>query len=226
MRQTSRAGWSVVLGLAALLAGGSGPISASQTGDPFVFRSGVEAVQLDAFVTDRRGNPVTDLTADDFEIVESGQPQTIESFWPVDIPLVRARTASPTAPPIGPAAEVFANGQDHGRIYVIVLGDVSWQGALRARQHLQRFLEDHFGDTDLATVVSLTHGGTMRFTSDRSMLASMAGHVFAGRDENGLPFQQQMLYPDRAREQTRLFGLIAEALAGIPARRKAILLIS
>ena len=44
------------------------------------FRVQVDAVEFDAFVTDAEGNPVTDLSVDDFEILESGRPQTITSF--------------------------------------------------------------------------------------------------------------------------------------------------
>jgi Ca-activated chloride channel homolog len=45
-----------------------------------VFRSGVDLVNLGVTVTDRKGNLVTDLTQDDFEIVESGRNQTIRYF--------------------------------------------------------------------------------------------------------------------------------------------------
>lgn len=230
MSRASRVSWSCLLGTLALAAGAVPPLAATQDqpSPPVVFRSGVEAVQIDAVVTDRRGNLVTGLTADDFEISEGGRPQAIESFWEVDIPIVRHGAGTPEsagAPPL-PMADVQMNGQEHGRIYVFVLGDVGWQGAMRARQHLVRFLEDHFGDTDLATVVSLNRGGAMRFTNDRALIATAAGYVFAGRDEDGMTPTDPLPSLDRARDQTRLFGEIAEALAGIPARRKAILLIS
>ena len=45
-----------------------------------VFRAGVDLVNLGVTVTDRKGNLVTDLTADDFEILEDGQTQTIRYF--------------------------------------------------------------------------------------------------------------------------------------------------
>lgn len=44
------------------------------------FRAGVDLVNFGVTVTDRRGNFITDLTADDFEVVEEGQRQTITYF--------------------------------------------------------------------------------------------------------------------------------------------------
>lgn len=45
-----------------------------------VFRVGTDLVHFGVTVTDRRGALVTDLTADDFHILEDGQPQTITHF--------------------------------------------------------------------------------------------------------------------------------------------------
>ena len=39
------------------------------------FRGGVDAVQIDAFVTDANGRPVRGLTVDDFEVYRNEQPQ-------------------------------------------------------------------------------------------------------------------------------------------------------
>ena len=43
-----------------------------------MFRAGVDVVRLAVTVTDRDGDLVTGLTAEDFEIVEDGRPQTVE----------------------------------------------------------------------------------------------------------------------------------------------------
>ena len=59
-----------------------------------VFRAGINFVRVDIIVTDDDGNPVTDLTIDDFEIFEDGEPQTIETFEQFLItPAVAARRA-------------------------------------------------------------------------------------------------------------------------------------
>jgi hypothetical protein len=45
-----------------------------------VVRITTNLVQVDAVVTDRDRKPVTDLTAEDFEILEDGKPQQITNF--------------------------------------------------------------------------------------------------------------------------------------------------
>jgi Ca-activated chloride channel family protein len=55
-----------------------GARSAAQQGP--VFRTGVDPVNLGVTVTDRKGNLVTDLTADEFEVLEDGKKQTVTYF--------------------------------------------------------------------------------------------------------------------------------------------------
>jgi Ca-activated chloride channel family protein len=45
-----------------------------------VFRSGVDLVSLGVTVLDKKGNLVTDLSREDFEIIEDGRKQTIAEF--------------------------------------------------------------------------------------------------------------------------------------------------
>ncbi len=44
------------------------------------FRAGTELVTFGVTVTDKRGNLVTDLTGDDFEVLEDGRRQTVKYF--------------------------------------------------------------------------------------------------------------------------------------------------
>src|SRR5262245_47979616 len=49
------------------------------------FRGGIDFVRVDAFVTDKKGNPVTDLKQSDFEVIEDGKPQEVEQFKTIRI---------------------------------------------------------------------------------------------------------------------------------------------
>jgi Ca-activated chloride channel family protein len=51
------------------------------------FTSGVNLIEVYATVTDRGGQPITDLKAADFEVREDGQPQTVAAFAAGDFPL-------------------------------------------------------------------------------------------------------------------------------------------
>lgn len=44
------------------------------------FRAGIDLVNFAVSVTDRQGKPVTQLTADDFQILENGKPQAVRFF--------------------------------------------------------------------------------------------------------------------------------------------------
>ncbi len=63
--------------LAFVVAAAASPCAAQQVP---VFRGGVDLVNLGVTVTDKKGNLVADLTADDFEIDENGTRQTVRYF--------------------------------------------------------------------------------------------------------------------------------------------------
>jgi hypothetical protein len=44
------------------------------------FRSSVNLILVDVTVRDGKGQPIRNLTANDFEILENGKPQTIVTF--------------------------------------------------------------------------------------------------------------------------------------------------
>ena len=72
--------------IAVILCACIAPLLIAQSPEQPTFRVQVDAVEIDASVTDAAGNVVTDLTRDDFEILENGKPQPITSFSLVNIP--------------------------------------------------------------------------------------------------------------------------------------------
>src|SRR5262245_13400710 len=113
--------------LAALLAGAACAVGlrAQQPAPqepPPIFRVQVDAIELDAFVTDALGNPVTDLEPADFEVLEDGRPQTITSFSLVNIPIERVER--PLFSPREIEPDVQTNIRGEGRLYVIALDEV------------------------------------------------------------------------------------------------------
>ena len=62
------------------------------------FQVEVNFVDIDAVVTDERGNFVSDLTKDDFELLDDGKPQEISAFSLVDIPMPSASARAARVP--------------------------------------------------------------------------------------------------------------------------------
>ena len=51
---------------------------------PFFDRVEVNVVNIDVYVTDKKGNRVTGLTIDDFEVLEDGRPVEVSNFYAVE----------------------------------------------------------------------------------------------------------------------------------------------
>lgn len=82
-------------------AGGDEP--EQQQDSVFVDVVNVAVVNVDVYVTDKKGNRITDLKRDDFEILENGRPVTISNFAVVE--RGRLRRDAEAAPPDEAAAE-------------------------------------------------------------------------------------------------------------------------
>jgi VWFA-related protein len=140
------------------------------------FRSGVELVQVDVYVTDEDGTPVTGLTADDFEVFEDGKRQVITSFAPVVIPIERSQSLPFDAEP-----DVLSNNRPPGHVYMFIMADTEADWALRGRYLARQFINDYFGDNDIAAVITgrTFPGDRQDFTSNRRLLISAVDR-FAG----------------------------------------------
>ena len=69
------------------------------------FRATTDLIRLDVSVLDRDRQPVRDLTAGDFTVLENGSRQQVESFAAVDLPEptgspVQSLIDSPAAAPL------------------------------------------------------------------------------------------------------------------------------
>lgn len=230
-----------VVALLALL--GVGGIAGQQQPAPAqpTFRSGVELVELDAIVTDASGNVVADLTANDFEVSEGGQPQAIATFSQVNIPIERAERPlySPTA--IEP--DVASNTGAEGRLYVFALDEVRPANALRTRLFLRRFIEQHFGSNDVAAVVRLGYArrdDAQDFTSNRRLVLraidrltgfpeDMAAAGSTPMAEDGAlptPAGPNMFVEFTAANRMTALKDLMEFMATLRGRRKTVLLLS
>lgn len=155
--------------------GAQSPTQGPAAAEPPTFHIGVDAVRIDAVVTDAKGNVVTDLTADDFELRDDGRLQkvTLATFIPV--------ASGPAAPApsqafgyAGPSA-VRPLARDEVQRSIVVLVDdlgVSFEGMYHSKKALHTFIDQSLLPTDL---VALTHTGMYagmqrQFTTDKRLL--------------------------------------------------------
>src|SRR5690606_35932177 len=91
-----------------------------------VFRTGVELIELDVSVLDANRRPVRGLTADDFTVLEDGQPQPVVAVSHVDLadydPSRSARMRYVTR---DVAANDLSDQPGDGRLVAIVFDDVN-----------------------------------------------------------------------------------------------------
>jgi VWFA-related protein len=137
-------------------------------------------VQIDAVVT-KDDKHVTDLKAEDFEILEDGKPQTITNFSFISlVPKinerdVNAKDTSPTkasdAPPTVPTK---LRAEDPHRTIAIVVDDmgISFESMGRVRKQLQRFVEQEMRPDDLVAIIRTGGevGALQQFTTDKRLL--------------------------------------------------------
>lgn len=132
--------------------------------------SQVVAVEVPVNVVDRDGNPVRGLTAEDFEVYDGGDRQTLTSFEVIDLISIRKqREAEP-----GKTLELPSSARRH----FLLLFDLSFSSPtsiLKARLAARDFVLGSLQPTDLAAVAtySLEHGPKLvvTFTPDRAQLA-------------------------------------------------------
>jgi VWFA-related protein len=249
MTPTARIGTLLALVFSAAAgAQGPGPQQPPPEPQPPTFRVEVNYVEVDATVTDAAGNPVPDLTAADFEVLEDGRPQSIATFSRVDIPVERAERPLFADSPIEP--DVQTNDEVAGRVYVIVLDDLHIHPlrSARVKAAVRTFIQRHFGANDLAAVV-YTGGRTdagQEFTNNRRLLlasidkfmgqrmrSSTLDRLEAYRSTEGMrQAGERVLDPNimergyKARSTLDSMRQLADYLAGVRGRRKAVLFIS
>src|SRR6476660_6088599 len=150
---------------------------------PGVVRINVNLVQVDAVVTDRSGKPVTDLKADDFELLQDGKVQKIRNFefirvkdnlasLSVRLPAVRPGTDTP-APPL-PGLSTTVRPEQIRRTVALVVDDIalSYDGIVHVRDALKKWVNTEMQPGDLVSVVrtNAATGSLQQLTGDKRVL--------------------------------------------------------
>jgi VWFA-related protein len=204
-----------------------------------LFRTGINFVRVDVIVSDRSGAPVADLKQSDFEVIEDGKPQTVETFKLIkldggavptsDTPIRQIRTDED---------EQAEAAKDDVRLFAIFLDDyhVRRGASMTAGNPLSRFIETQLGPSDMIGVMRpLDSVASVRMTRNHSII-SRAVQQFRGRKFDYQPMnefeQRYSNYPAETVEQIRnqvslsaMKALIVH-MGGLKEGRKALIVVS
>ncbi|HKH48419.1 MAG TPA: VWA domain-containing protein [Thermoanaerobaculia bacterium] len=170
-----RGGLAIVLCLALVALAPALAAQAPAAQEGFSEQVQVDVVNVDAFVTDKAGNPVPGLQKKDFEIREDGKRVDISNFEAVD------RGAEPAAPaasqddPQMPSMELTLGAAPADAMQLVVyIDNFNLRPANRARvlRQLREFLTRELRPSDRVMLVTYDLGMQVRlpFTTDRAAL--------------------------------------------------------
>ena len=139
-------------------------------------------VQIDAVVTDKKGQRIIDLKPDEIEMLEDGKSQKITNLSYITLDPrrseVKPQPVDKNAPPIPP---VKLRPEQVRRTIALVVDDLglSFESAYYVRQSLKKFVDQYVQPDDLVAIIR-TGGGIgalQQFTSDKRQLYDAAEKV-------------------------------------------------
>lgn len=203
-----------------------------------IFRGGINFVRVDVIATDRDGNPVVDLGQNDFDVLEDGKPQQVQSFKLVRLPTTPVPGAPPPSQIRTNSDEELAASQEDARLIAIFLDDyhVRRSNSLRARQALSEFIQNRLQPSDLiALMYPLTPLSDVTLSRDHEKVANAISR-FEGRKYDYRPRniieERYIYYPASVVEQIRLqvttsaMKALAIRLGALREGRKAMVFVS
>ena len=131
----------------------------------------VNLVQVDAVATDSKNHPVTNLRAEDFEILQDGSPETITRFSYVEEGRPKSKTSpntndTPLSHPLGPPQV--------RRVLAFIVDDLglSFESTVYVRLAIQQFVDQQMQVGDLVAIfrTGAGIGALQQFTSDKRLL--------------------------------------------------------
>ena len=160
------------------------PAEAGEAAEPerlFFDRTDVNVVNIEAYVTDKKGEPVAGLTRDDFEIYENGRPMEVTNFYAVAGGRPAAGADPPAelpegAEPVHPGRlDLIPVPEEHRLHLIIYVDNYNLRPATRNRvlHRMHGFLREELGREDRIMVVSYDRSLHVRapFTTDRLAVA-------------------------------------------------------
>jgi len=151
------------------------------------FRTAANVIAVEASVYDKSGQPVTNLTAADFQIIEDGQTQPVQTIYLVSSDPAFVSGTQPPAKPnelpgssdpsSKPTEPVRRELRSRVMVFVFDLTHLSADGYKRSRTAVESFLNENLTSADLVGIVA---GGTMlnnKIDTDKAALLKAMGSM-------------------------------------------------
>jgi len=225
------------------------PTPSAERQAPAVFRAGIDVVQLDVSVIDKKTRlPVRGLTTSDFTILEDGKPQPAVAFAAVDIPeapAVPIVDGKPVTWLRNVASDVQTNSRDGdataARLFVLVIDDAMipldpW--VIQQTKKAARSVIEKLNATDRMAVVMTVEGHNAQdFTGDREKLLRAIERMHPGYAQymfgwdGYVPPQRGVFQPPATVDgdiqfrdmSAEALTNVAAALTAAPERRKTVI---
>jgi|CXWL01.1.fsa_nt_gi VWFA-related protein len=216
----TRAGVLALLG-AAVVAVSSFSVRATQntpqTPPPLVIQVGVDLIQIDATVTDKRGRPITDLRAEDFTLEVDGKRRPLTNAIHFGAPVAAAVSDAETE--MDAPQQAAGSEPSPGNTVVFVIDDLnmSFNSMYQARRGLTKFASE-WEESRTRAAVRTTSDETMTFTlfNNAPEFENAAAQLrYNIRSNKGIRSVGSML-SDRG-SSGRMAAMMAENLAANPA---------
>lgn len=173
----------------AVLSAQTPPVAPPQTPQTPTFRTAIDAVTVDVIVTDKQGNPVTDLTEADFEIKENNKLQKIDTFKRVDLTGNKFDVDPAKAAPILSMETMSREAaRDDVRLVTIFLDDYHTRrgNAMATRDKVAKFVAELDPRDMVAVMYPLTPVTAITYSRDHEGIAR-AIQKFDGRKYDYTP---------------------------------------
>jgi VWFA-related protein len=215
------------------------PADANAQQPPPVFRAGINYVRVDVIISDKAGNPVSDLQASDFDVAEDGKPQKIDTFKLIKLDGGTSEAINQPPKEIrNDYDEEMEAARDDVRLFAIFLDDyhVRRGTSMAVRGQLMRFIETQMGPSDMVGVMyPLESTASVRMTRNHSAVArglsQFLGRKFEYEPKN--EFEERYAhYPtetvEKVRNQVSLSALKALIIhmGSLKEGRKSLILVS
>lgn len=140
-------------------------------------------VQFDAIVTNKEGNQVKDLTANDFEILQDGKPQKITNFTYVNTGTQNQSVSAELKNAGKSVVSSRTNPANARRIITFIVDDgnctTSQTGMVASRDALEKFVNEQMLPNDLVAIYQTRGGSSLlqQYTSDKALLLRTARKI-------------------------------------------------